>query len=140
MEPKEPKAIQADTSRILMSDALQGQLADLTDEAYDSLAGAGVYVIVDRRVGGQQLPLAGVLRSVLFDVTPELEMRVQLEEALAVVQATDLTIGEVELQHGEKTTVKMPGPFTIKAARIEDIDVPGQLCVLLLQLHRVKKA
>lgn len=132
--------LKADPSRVLMSDMLKGQVPDLDSEVFDNLAGGGIYVVIDRRVAGQQLPLSGVLRSVLFDEVPELEMRVELAEALAVVQANELSFEGVELQHGEKTTVQMPGPFKIKAARIQEIDVPNQLCVLALQLHRVKKA
>lgn len=131
--------LKADPSKILMSETLKGQLPDLGDEVFDNLANGGIYVVMDRRVAKQQQPLAGVLRSVLFDVVPEVEMRVELAEALAVVQAQDLVIEGVELQHGEETTVKMPGPFTVKAARIQEIDVPAQLCVLALQLQRVKK-
>lgn len=132
--------VKPDKSRVLMSDTLKGVLPDLDGDNLSQLVGEGIYVVADRRVGGQQLPLAGVLRSVLFDVNPEVEMRIELAEALAVVQAQDLVFGGFELHHGEKTTVQLPGPFTVKAARIEEIDVPAQLCILLLQLQRVKKA
>lgn len=132
--------IKPDTSRVLMSDTLKKVLPDLDGDNMSQLVGEGIYVVADRRVGGQQLPLAGVLRSVLFDIVPEIEMRIELSEALAVVQTEGLTFESFELHHGEQTTVKLPGPFTVKAARIEEIDVPAQLCVLLLQLQRVKKA
>lgn len=132
--------IKPDTSRVLMSETLKKVLPDLDGDNLSQLVGEGIYVVADRRVGGQQIPLAGVLRSVLFDTSPEIEMRIELSEALAVVQSEGLTFEGFELHHGEKTTVQLPGPFTVKAARIEEIDVPAQLCVLLLQLQRVKKA
>lgn len=122
-----------------MSDALKGQLPELESDEIDHLSDQYVHVIIDRRVAGQKVPLVGLLRSVLFDLEPELDVKVELTEALAVVKARDLAIAGFELQHGEESTVEVPGPFTIKAARIEDINAQTQTCVLMLQLQRAKK-
>ena len=140
MDSKDPKEVRADPSRILMSDALRGQLPELESEMAEHMQGQYVHVVADRRIGGQQLPLAGLLRTVLFDTSPEIEFKVELAEALATVKANDLSFGSFELQHGEETTLQMPGPFTVKAARIQEIDPMTQTCVLALQLQRVKKA
>lgn len=123
-----------------MSEALRGALPDLDEGVdVDPLVGEGVYVIADRSTGGgtSNVPLTGVLRSILFDTCPEVEMRIELAEAFAVVQAHDLVFRGFELHHGQ-ATVRLPGPFTVKAARIEEIDVQAQLCVLLLHLQRKK--
>lgn len=131
--------LKPDPSRILMSDALKGQLPELESEIADQLHGQYVHVVADRRIGGQQLPLAGLLRTVLFDTHPEIEFKVELSEALATVKANDLSFEGFELQHGEETTLNIPGPFAVKAARLQEIDPTTQTCVLALQLHRVKK-
>lgn len=132
--------LKANPSKILMSESLRGQIPDVEDggDPIDQLSGQAVFAIVDRRIGGQAFPVSGLLRSVLFDSEPELEISIELHEALATVKAQSVLIGGFELHHGE-TTVEVPGPFEIKAARIQEIDVPRQLCVIAMQLQRVKK-
>lgn len=129
--------IKANTSRILMSDTLKEQLPELESDAAEELQDRYVHVVADRRINKQQHPLAGLLVSVLFDVTPEIEIRVELSEALKTVKAEQLLFNSFELQHGDET-VQVPGPFKVKAARIEDIDVMNQTSVLSLQLQRVQ--
>jgi hypothetical protein len=131
--------LKPDPSCILMSDALKGRLPELESEMVDQLQGQYVHVIADRHIGTQHLPLTGLLRTVLFDVHPEIEFKVELAEALATVRANELRFEKFELQHGEETTLEMPGPFTVKAARIQEIDPLTQTCVLALQLQRAKK-
>lgn len=126
-------------SHVLMSETLKGQLPGLDgDDPLVQFAGQAVYVIIDRRIGGQPLPLSGVLSSILFGAEPEVEVHVELSEALVTVKADNVQIVAIELHHGEETTVPVPGPFTVKAARIDDIDVATQSCILALQLQRVK--
>ncbi len=132
--------LKTDPTKILMSDALRGQLPELESDEIDQLSSQYVHVVVDRWVGQQQIPLIGLLKSVLFDLEPELEIKVELKEALSVVKARDLRVEGFELQHGEDETVTVPGPFNIKAARIEDINAQMQTCVLSLQLLRAKKS
>lgn len=129
--------LKPNVSRILMSDILKDQVPELESDAVDELQKQYVHVIADRRIGGQQVPIAGLLVAVLFDITPELEFRVELGEALATVKAEQLSIHSFELQHGD-VTVPVPGPFMVKAARIQDVDVFNQTCVLSLQLQRAK--
>lgn len=131
--------LKADPSKILMSETLKGQLPELESEMAEQMQGQYVHVVADRRIAGQSLPLAGLLRTVLFDASPEIEFKVELSEALATVKAEKLTFESFELEHGEET-LQMPGPFTVKAARIQEIDAATQTCVLALQLQRVKKA
>jgi len=132
--------LKPDTSRILMSDVLKGQLPELESDAIDELQDQYVHVIADRFMNGHQQPLAGLLRTVLFDQSPEIEIKIELSEALKTVRANDLRFDSFELQHGEKETVIMPGPFTVKAARIQEIEPATQTCVLALHLQRIKKS
>lgn len=132
--------LKSNPSRILMSDVLRDRMPELESDVVDKLHEQYVHVIMDRRISGQQQPLTGLLRSVLFDVQPEVEVKVDLEDALNTVKATELVIMGFELQYGTDGTVAVPGPFTVKAARIQDVDPSTQTCVLAVQLHRVKKA
>jgi len=134
--------LKPDATRILASESLRERLPDIEDggDPFDQIAGQAVYVVIDRRIANQKKPLSGVLRSVLFGSEPELEVMVELSEALATVKAEQLEFFGIELHHGEEMTVPMPGPWTIKAARIDDIDVVRQSCILGVQLTRVKKA
>ncbi len=85
--------LKPDTSRILMSNALKGQVPELESEMVEQMQGQYVPVVADRRIGGQQLPLAGLLRTVLFDTSPEIEIKVELIEAIRAVKANDLVFG-----------------------------------------------
>lgn len=133
--------LKTNNSRVLMSDALRDQLpeGDDSQSPFDELQNNAVYVVIDRRVGGLKKPITGVLSSVLFGVEPEIEVMVSLESALETVQAERLEILGIELQHGENVTVPMPGPFNVKVARIDKIDVIQQSCILGMQLQRVPK-
>lgn len=131
--------LKSDPSKILMSETLKGHLPELESDEIDQLSSQYVHVVVDRWVAGTQVPLTGLLRSVLFGLEPELDIKVELPEALAVVKAQNLVIAGFELQYGEESTVEVPGPFTVKAARIDDINAQTQTCVLMLQLQRAKK-
>ncbi len=128
--------LKPNVSRILMSDVLKDKVPELESDAVDELQNQYVHVVADRRIGGQQIPIAGLLVAVLFGAIPELDFKVELSEALITVKADQLSINSFELQHGD-VTVPVPGPFYVKAARIQDIDVFNQTCVLSLQLQRV---
>jgi|SRR5579885_790021 len=133
--------IKAETSRVLMSDVLKGRVPEeLEDEAVagaiDALEKSVVNVIAKIQIGeGKATAVCGILRSVLFETEPELEFRVTLDDALAIVEAQSLQFLGFELQH-DKRTIKCPGPFLIKGARIDDIDAPNGLCTLSLGLKR----
>lgn len=125
--------------RVLMSEQLKGQVPEFDDERLDEIAGSFVHVIADRRFKGEPDPLVGMLKTILFNVEPELEFTVELAEAIRSVSTDGLTFGGFELHHGE-TDTKIPGPFSVVSARIQDIDPARQTCVLALHLKRVPKA
>jgi hypothetical protein len=123
-----------DKDRVMISDALRGELPELGEQ----LEHAVVYVTGMKRGTGV---VEGVLRSVLFDGTkPEIEIRTHLDVAFNVVEATDLVFEAFHMKHlTRETTLK--GPFTVNAARIQEIE-PGLeavLCTLALSLQRITK-
>jgi len=133
--------IQPETSKVLMSEVLRGQVpAELEDEAIvqaaDQLEGSVVTVVANIQFGsGKGTAVVGHLQSVLFDVEPELEFKVTLEDAFNVVSAAQLVFQGYELHYGDRV-IKAPGPFLIKAARMDHLDVRNGLCVLGLGLKR----
>lgn len=130
--------VKADTSRVLMSDVLKGQLPEHESNIVDQLEAQYIHVVADRYISNQSKPLVGLLRTVLFDTSPEIEIKIEISEALATVKAEQLVFNGFELQHGDET-LQMPGPFNVKAARIQEIDPATQTCVLALHLGRVNK-
>lgn len=136
--------IKAETSKVLMSDVLRGRVTEeIEDEATlaaaDALERSVVSVVANMQAGqGKSTAVCGILRSVLFETEPELEFRVPLDDALNVIEAENLKLLGFELHHGDRT-VKIPGPFLIKGARIDDIDALNSLCILMLGLKRPPK-
>ena len=125
-----------DTSRILMSEVLKGQVPELGDSNFAEIAAGMVTVVADRIVGQQSVPLVGIMHSVLFDAQPEIEFRVALSEAFDIVEATDLHFNDIDMHHGTRI-IKLRGPFQVSAARIQEIDSSGQVCTLMLSLKRL---
>jgi hypothetical protein len=131
--------MKADPSRVLMSEALRGQVAEeLENEAAVSLEHHAVTVVASIQLGDTKTAVVGLLRSVLFEAEPELEFRVQLDDALDVVAAQSLQFLGFELHHSERV-IETLGPFTVKGARIDDVDTLSQLCTLSLGLKRPPK-
>lgn len=128
--------MKADPSHVLMSDVLKGQVPELEGEApADPFRGKHVVVVAEKIVAGKREGMVGILRGILFDKDPEIDFRVDLVEALNIVEANQLAFGGFELHHEERV-IRIPGPFIVKAARIDDISVPDQLCTLSLGLLR----
>lgn len=133
--------IQPENSKVLMSDILRGKVPEeLEDEAMagavDALERSVVSVIANVQIGtGKSTAVTGILQSVLFENEPELEFKLVLDDALAIVEAQELKFLGFELHYGERI-IKVPGPLTIKGARIDQIDAAHGLCVLSLGFKR----
>lgn len=129
--------MKADNDRVLMSEALRGQVPELEGEAQvpAELVLNAVTVVAEKRIGDKVTAMVGVLRGVLLGSEPEIEFRCALDEALDVLEASQLSFGGFELHRGDRV-VQIKGPFLVKAARLDEI-VPGdQLCTLGLHLAR----
>lgn len=125
----------------MMSDELHGNVPALEDESGEAdITSNFVMVVAARRVGAEQQPVTGALRTVLFDPTqPEIEIRVEMKDAFDIIEANNQVFDKFDLHHGERI-VPMAGPFVVKAARIQDIDVVNQVCTLGLLLDRASPA
>lgn len=126
-----------DNSHVLMSEVLRGQVPSLEGEhPVDQLAHQHVVVIAEKVVGGKAEGMVGILRGILLGTDPEIEFRAELREALEILKATNLSFNRFELHLGESLVVPIPGPFIVKAARIDEISPSDQLCTLGLHLSR----
>lgn len=132
--------LKVDNERVLMSEALRGQVPELDGgdpEFRRELMQKVVTVIAERRVGDKATAMVGVLRGVLLGSEPEIEFRCDLTEAMDVLEAQQLTFGSFELHYGERV-VQIKGPFVVKAARLDEITLDDPLCTLGLHLARLR--
>lgn len=127
-----------DNNKFMMSDVLKGQIPELDDQHVDDIEEKYVHVVAERFVNNQRVPIAGLLQSVLFDVVPEIEIKVALQDALETANADGLSFGSFFITYGE-TKVTLKGPFIVKAARIQDINETSQTCVIALCLNRANR-
>lgn len=130
--------IKADPARLMMSEALKGAVPQLENDEV-----LGDEFVVTAEGWMKDGSIAGALRSVLFDPKPEIEFRVLLDAAFDVVEAQGLVFTRFTIQRQDRA-IELQGPFTVKAARISEIDADvnpdTQMCVLALSLQRDKKA
>jgi hypothetical protein len=132
--------MKVDPSKVLMSEALRGQVpVELEDEAVETLGSQAVTVVAAVQIGDTKTAIVGLLRSVLFEAEPELEFRVTLDEAFNMIEAQQLQFLGFELHYGDRI-IRRPGPLLVKGVRIDDIDTVNQLCTLSLGLKRPPKA
>ena len=132
--------MKADKSQVLMSDVLKGQVPELEGEhPVDQMhAATQVILIAEKIVGGKTEGMVGILRGLLLGQDPEIEFRTDLKEALFILKANQLSFTKFEIHYGEDIVVPIPGPFVVKAARIDEISPADQLCTL--GLHLTKQA
>lgn len=121
-----------------MSDVLKGQVPEFDEEPSGDQHNAAKHVILiaEKVTGGRTSGMVGVLRGILLGIDPEIEFRVELKEALDILQANNLVFTRFELHYGEDIVVPIPGPFIVKAARIDEISPVDQLCTLGLHLTK----
>ena len=127
------------TERVLMSDVLRGQVPEIEDDQpiEPAIAGEGVIVIAHKLTGGatKEEGMVGILRGIHLGKEPEIEFRVELKEALDVIEAKGLSFPMFELHHGERI-IQIPGPFIVEAARLDEIMIAEQMCTLGLHLKK----
>jgi hypothetical protein len=127
--------MKAETSRVLMSEALKGRVTEEIEDESAVVDQNFVTVVLHVQVANKKTAIVGIMRSVLFESEPELDVRVQMSEALDIVSADALVILAFELHHDERV-IKVPGPFKVKGARIDEHTPGTDLCLLSLGLKR----
>lgn len=123
-------------SKLLMSDSLRGHVPELEDEQQVVPTDADpVSVVISAQFGQKATAIVGLLRGVLFGTDPELEVRLQLDEALDVVSSPNFAFLGFAVHHGDRE-VKVMGPFLVTAVRIDDVNANEGLCTLSFGLKR----
>lgn len=122
------------TSKILMSDVLKGNVEELEEPAVDDLKNrfmTGVLIVQDPVHFNS---LVGSISTCLLDVHYELEIRVLMEDAfLAMKYWRDVKFSSYEI-HYDKDIISIEGPLSISAIRVQEIDPGRQTCVLAMKL------
>lgn len=132
--------MEQEVSTILMSEALRGQVSEEIENEASAIEQNIVTTIVQVQIAAKKTAIVGILRSVLVENEPELEFKVQLDEALALVEAyrpltEKIVVFGFELHHGERV-IQVEGPFAIKGARVDEISPNDGMCILSLGLRR----
>jgi hypothetical protein len=136
---KQTPEVKAIPDRLLMSRVLEGNVPELEGDSYLNNHEQPITVIAGRYIAGNLLPFVGVLKSILFNsMSPEIEFKVELDEAFAIVEADDISFSKFELHYGERI-VPVVGPFLITDVRISDIDTKSQMCSIHIGLKRVQR-
>lgn len=120
-----------------MSEGLMGRVPELEEgheQTFESLV-QNVPTLLITLEGRNNIPMIGALRAVLADARPELEARVTVDDALDIVThvSSSLRVSSYEIHCGERVET-FEGPFEVKSARMQEIDVPSQQCTLLILL------
>jgi len=125
----------ANTSKVLMSDVLKGNVQEVDDEQnIDDLKNrfmTGV-LIVQNPVDFNSL--VGSISTCLFDTHYEFEIRVIMEDAfLAMKHWLTVKFTSMEIHYNEDV-ITVDGILSISAIRIQEIDPGRQTCVLAMKL------
>lgn len=130
--------VEPKTDRILMSDSLQGNVADLNEITSEHVSN---FVVVSINVlkEGEEWGFAGSLRSIMHDSdTVELEIVTQLEESLKFLTDLEKLRFSFLLHPGDREIIScFKHPHHVKGCRLLDIDQQHEMCTLLLQLKPV---
>jgi hypothetical protein len=124
---------------VLISSSLKDQLSDeITNEAFDqsNVYNNSITVVLNLSFGSTPNVMVGMLRSVLFDFEPEIDVRMQAADAFGIVSANNVSVLGIEIHRGENVVTLGQGPFVIKCARIDEISIADGLCTLSLGLKR----
>lgn len=114
--------MEADNSRVLMSDSLKGQIPDI-EEQQQALIDRLIKVTATWKSGDDDKlkTIVGSLRTVMFGQDPEIEFRALLEDVLDIVSANNVVFTSIELKHVDRT-VHLPANLKVTAARILDFE------------------
>lgn len=137
--------VSTNTSNILMSDVLKGNVPMLESDEIELLANQSIMVIMNIHINDEPNVIVGALHSIMSDQGGfELELKAQLSEALQIIMNSNmckskinLVVTNFELHKGEKEPIvfqKESEPFTIKGSRLMSIDYINDMCTLMINL------
>lgn len=121
--------------KLMMSEELVGQVPELEDEEINKLINHLVLVSIED--GNTGLEIAGPAAAVLFSEEPELEIKMSIAAAVNVlVNKPRLNdIKSIKVLH-EGVMASVEGDFYVDLAKILDINLDEQTCLLALGLKK----
>jgi hypothetical protein len=124
-----------DDSRILISKELVDQIPD-----FEQISGAvNEFLLFYAKDDSTGVEITGPISSVLFADDPEVEVKMNISDALFVLQHREkISISSLNMAH-RKNIIKLEGNYNVHAAKILDVNVDQQSCVLALGLKSTKK-
>ena len=133
--------IETDSSRVLMSDVLQGNVPELeAEEGLQEMAANFIIAVIQYVIGDQVEPdvAAGTLRGIQSDGEKvELEVGVELDVGLTFLRNREQIRAGFELHPGEDeadVVSTFAVPMTVTGVMLSDIDYRRGMCTLLLRL------
>jgi hypothetical protein len=125
-----------DEERILASKELLEQVPELSQirDVMDEL------LLVYMKDRNSSLEITGPAASVLVSSAPELEIKMNIADAYAVLENKDsISIDSIKMAH-KKKLINIDGNYYIDAAKILDINVDSQTCILAVGLKNSAKS
>ena len=124
-----------DESRILISNELVDQLPDI-----DQISGIiDELLLVYIRDDASGVEISGSASSLLFADDPEVEVKMSISGALDVLKNREKALfTSIKVAHN-KNLIQLEGKYEIHAAKIFNVNVEEQSCILAVGLKQVKK-
>lgn len=121
--------------KLMMSDELVGQVPDLEDEELNNLINN--LVLVSMKDAASGIEISGPAAAILFSGEPEVEVKMNIAAAINVMaNKSNLTkIDSVKVLHNG-IVASIEGEFYVDLAKILDINVDEQTCLLALGLKK----
>jgi len=126
------------SSRLLMSEEIQGMVPQLEDDAFQKFEDAFIVGVLE--IALDDSPLVGNITGLAIDDNVKFDFRVSLSSAYSVITRAALgkqmTCTAYQLHLGDDT-IRVPGPYTIQSPRMIDIDHSTKMCVLAVDLIKI---
>jgi len=124
-----------DEERVLASEELLDQVPELSQmqSIMDEL------LLVYMKDCNSDLEITGPASSVLVSDAPEIEIKMSISSAYEVLQSKEsISIDSIKMAH-KKKLINIDGNYRIDAAKILDINVDSQTCILAIGLKNSEK-
>lgn len=121
--------------KLMMSDELVGQVANLEDEELNKLISH--LVLVSMKDASTEIEISGPAAAILFSGEPEVEIKMSISSAINVMaNKSNLNrIDSIKVLH-DGIVASIEGEFYVDLAKILDINVDEQTCLLALGLKK----
>lgn len=121
--------------KLMMSDELVGQVANLEDEELNKLISH--LVLVSMKDLSTEIEISGPAAAILFSGEPEVEIKMSISSAINVMaNKSNLNrIDSIKVLH-DGIVASIEGEFYVDLAKILDINVDEQTCLLAIGLKK----